>query len=86
MSKRKASVSGTTLALREADRLPDNAQWENRFEIKSSSSNRLYVVAQNSAKRYWACSCPGWKIHRKCKHLAALSLPAYEKPYEAVLE
>ena len=41
-----------------SDRLPDNEQWENRFEIRSASSDRLYVVAQHKTKRHWACSCP----------------------------
>jgi hypothetical protein len=53
--------------------LPDNAQWKNRFEIKSESSNRLYTVAQNKANGTWGCSCPGWKRHRKCKHLSTLN-------------
>lgn len=62
--------------------LPDNNQWQFRIEIKSESSNRLYVVAQNIKKKHWACSCPGWITKRNCKHLSALGLPAYEKPYE----
>lgn len=70
------------LRARNSHPLPDNGQWTNRFEIKSESSNRLYVIAQNKVKRHWGCSCPGFKIHRKCKHLTALSLPNYEKPFE----
>lgn len=70
---------------RHAVMLPDNDQWENRFEIRSESSNRVYIVAQNIKRRHWGCSCPGYKIHRKCKHLEAIGLPAYEKPYEAKL-
>jgi hypothetical protein len=66
--------------------LPDNAQWENRFEIKSASSNRIYIVSQNIKKRHWGCSCPGWKRYRKCKHLESLGLPANEKPHEVLLE
>ena len=66
--------------------LPDNDQWENRFEIHSETSDRVYVVAQHKKKRHWACSCPGWKRHRKCKHLMAIGLPVKEQPYEAVLE
>jgi uncharacterized Zn finger protein len=62
--------------------LPDNQQWTNRLEIKSETSNRLYIIAQNKDKRHWGCSCPGYKIHRRCKHLAALQLPAGERPYE----
>jgi len=62
--------------------LPDNNQWTNRFEIRSESSNRIYIIAQHKKNRYWGCSCPGWRRHRKCKHLTNLSLPAYEQPYE----
>lgn len=65
--------------------LPDTDQWINRFEIHSESSNRIYIIAQNKKKRHWACSCPAWRIHRKCKHLSALNLPAFEKPYEVKL-
>jgi len=67
------------------DRLPDNDQWENRFEVRSQSSGRIYIISQNKAKRHWGCSCPGWRSHRTCKHLNTLMLPAYEKPYEAIL-
>lgn len=33
-------------------RLPDNDQWENRFEIRSATSDRVYVVAQHRTKRH----------------------------------
>lgn len=49
--------------------LPDNDQWTNRFEIKSESSNRIYIVAQNKSTGKWGCSCPGYLSKRKCKHL-----------------
>lgn len=62
--------------------LPDNDQWENRFEVRSESSNRKYTIAQNKRKRHWGCSCMGYKRFRHCKHLAAIGVPAYEKPYE----
>lgn len=61
--------------------LPDNDQWQHRFEIRSESSNRIYVIAQNKKKEFWGCSCPGWKAHRKCKHLQTLGLPIHEIPY-----
>lgn len=63
--------------------LPDNDQWQNRFTVKSGSSNRLYTIAQNKKNRYWGCSCPGWKAHRHCKHLDALGIPGDQKPFEA---
>lgn len=66
--------------------LPDNDCWTNRFNIKSSSSNRIYTIAQNKKKRHWACDCPGYKRNRKCKHLLALALPTNEIPYEMKLE
>jgi len=52
--------------------LEDNAQYKNRFEIKSESSNRLYIIAQNKKTSVWSCSCPGWIIHRRCKHLKSV--------------
>lgn len=71
-----------SLNLRNYPLLSDNAQWTNRFEIHSESSDRVYVVSQNIKKRHWGCSCPGYRIHRQCKHLSAIGLPALEKPYE----
>ncbi len=52
-----------------------NDQWINRTEIRSESSNRIYIVSQHATKRYWACSCPAWRTRRKCKHLTQLGLP-----------
>jgi hypothetical protein len=66
--------------------MPDNASWTNRFQIKSETSDRLYTIAQNKHRKYWACSCPGWIGHRKCKHLTALGLPNKEQPFEATLK
>jgi hypothetical protein len=62
--------------------LPKTKDWENRFEIQSETSNRLYVVSQHAIKRHWGCSCPSWRTRRKCKHLSALGLPPNEKPFE----
>jgi hypothetical protein len=75
--------TGLTLFIpRDSEKLPDNAQWTNRFEIRSSSSNRVYIVAQHKTNRYWGCSCPGWKAHKTCKHLNTLSLPCGMRPHE----
>lgn len=74
------------LVLRRDEVLPDNAQWTNRFEIHSATSDRVYIVSQNKAKRHWACSCPGWRRHRNCKHLDCLRLPNHCKPHEVVLQ
>ena len=62
--------------------LPDNSQWENRFEIHSESSDRIYVIAQHKEKRHFGCSCPAWRTRRKCKHLAAVNLPPFEQTFE----
>jgi uncharacterized Zn finger protein len=56
-----------------ASLLPDNAQWTNRMEIKSETSSRLYIVAQHKTNGVFACSCPGYKRHRNCKHLKAMT-------------
>lgn len=65
--------------------LPDNKLWENRFQIRSATSNRIYIIAQNIQKRHWGCSCMAWKRFRYCKHLEALGLPGNEKPHEIQL-
>lgn len=62
--------------------LPDKNQWTNRFEIKSESSDRVYVISQHKDKRHWACSCPAWITRRYCKHLQTIGMPSHEKPFE----
>jgi hypothetical protein len=56
--------------------LAPNERYTNRMEIRSESSSRLYIVAQNKLTGEWSCSCPGWKNCRngvrKCKHLTAM--------------
>lgn len=71
-----------TLRIRYEVTLPDNDQWQHRFEIRSSSSDRIYVIAQNIKKRHWGCSCMAYKRWRHCKHLEQIGLPAKEQPYE----
>lgn len=75
-------MTGKELAIKAKQRgltvLEDIAGWKNRIEIQSESSNRLYVVAQNTTTGEWGCSCPGWIIkrpgkERTCKHLKALN-------------
>jgi hypothetical protein len=79
------TTTGIQIHVPSQNKLPDDAQWENRFEIRSETSDRKYVVSQNKTKRFWGCSCMGWRRYRTCKHLNALSLPAHEQPYEAKL-
>jgi hypothetical protein len=66
--------------------LPDNTQWKHRMKIPSASSNREYIVSQNKSTGGWGCSCPGWIIHRNCKHLKALGLPADGKRFDVRLQ
>ena len=55
--------------------LPDEGIYQNRFHVKSDSSNNLYIVSTNSRNNNsWGCACPGWKRHRKCRHLKKLGL------------
>jgi hypothetical protein len=66
--------------------LPDNDSWENRFEIRSATSNRVYRIAQHRKRRHWGCSCPSYRTRRRCKHLEEMGLPSHERPYEARIE
>lgn len=71
-----------TIKVSEAAVLPDNGQWQHRFNIESETSNRLYTIAQHKEKKHWGCSCPAWRRYRRCKHLQAMGLPPNEQPYE----
>jgi hypothetical protein len=62
------------ISLRGKEKLPDNDQWTNRFEIESETSDRIYIVAQNKSTGIWGCSCPAWRTRRYCKHLGSLGL------------
>lgn len=66
--------------------LPDNDQWQFRFEVHSETSNRVYIIAQNKKKRHWGCSCMGYRRFRKCKHLQSIGIPTGETPYEVRVE
>lgn len=78
---RKTAAMRMLIAARfKAESLPDSDQWENRFRIKSSSSPKTYVVSQNKYDKSWACGCPGWTTHRKCKHLTTM-LPSLQKAF-----
>lgn len=65
--------------------LPDNDQWQFRFNVESASSDRLYIIAQHKTKKHWGCSCPGWKRHRHCQHLKELGIPGNETPFDVNL-
>lgn len=49
--------------------MPNNSQWMNRFTVESTSSSRVYTVAQRRSDNVWGCSCPAWINRRHCKHL-----------------
>ena len=56
--------------------LPDSKTHVMRMVIKSSTSNRKYLVSKRiTALTRWECSCPGWilKGQRKCKHIEAMA-------------
>lgn len=76
------SQNAPTLYINREVSLPDNDQWQFRFQIKSESSDSLYTVAQHKTKKHWGCDCPGWRRYRKCKHLTAMGIPCNETPYE----
>jgi len=68
-------------------RLPDTKTHINRFQIKSSSSDSLYIVAQSRSGLWWSCGCRGFIGHggKQCTHLRSLGLPGNHVPFEATL-
>jgi hypothetical protein len=64
-----ATNTGLAVRIPQNAKLPDNAQWTNRFEIHSQTSDRVYIVAQNKSTGKWGCSCPAYRTRRYCKHL-----------------
>jgi hypothetical protein len=62
--------------------------WINQTEIKSASSSRIYIVSEKVSNGMptgtWGCSCPGWKSHGKCKHLAAMGLRSAREPHASI--
>jgi hypothetical protein len=65
--------------------LPDNAAYTNRFEVKSETSDSIYVIAQSKKGRWWSCGCHGFLRWGHCKHLKAVGLPCGRVPFEARL-
>jgi len=61
----------------QAEVLPDNASHTHRMNIRSQTSNRLYIVARNKKTGEWGCSCPAWIHRRTCKHIRAI-MPALQ--------
>ena len=84
-----AHTSDTALrifTLPKSDILADNAQWQNRFQVRSQSSGNVYIIAQRKTSHSWGCSCRGWIRWRNCKHLKACGIPCFEQPYELKLQ
>jgi hypothetical protein len=66
---------------------PDNdKQWHNKFFVRSEKSSNLYTVSQHIKGGYWGCNCAGWRIHKKCKHLSAIGLPANMVRFDAKIK
>ena len=79
-------MENTLIKIKKSVMLPDNNQWINRFEIKSESSNRIYVIAQHKTNKHFGCSCPAWRTRRKCKHLTSIGVPNMEIPFNGKIE
>jgi hypothetical protein len=67
--------------------MPDTDQWVNRFTVNSTSSSSVYTVSQRRSDGVWGCGCPGWRHHRKCKHVTDIlrrlaALPAAAQQFE----
>jgi hypothetical protein len=52
--------------------LDDNDHtWVDRIAVTSKTSGNRYIIARNVKTGLLGCSCPGYRFHRKCKHIAA---------------
>jgi hypothetical protein len=72
-------------------------RWQNRTEIHSESSSRVYTIAQRVGgpnAGTWGCSCPGFKGHRvvdaegrtSCKHLKTMGLKGPLEQHHPLME
>jgi hypothetical protein len=48
---------------------PDTSDWMHRFQIKSGTSARVYMIGRHRATGVWVCSCMGFRSSHHCKHL-----------------
>jgi len=58
------------------DLLPENKTHHLRMEIRSESSNKLYVVSRRKTSGQYECSCPAWiysSPRKPCKHIKAMA-------------
>ena len=62
--------------------LPDDKVWKNKFNVKSASSDSLYVVSQRKTDGEWKCSCFGNRRYGKCKHIETIR-PLLEQAAQA---
>ena len=88
------SALATVAAKTGAVVLPDSNGWTNRLQIRSGTSDKLYIVAQRQkdGKQHgdFACSCLAWIMSQKrgtytCKHLNVMGpilTAAFAKPSE----
>jgi len=88
MSNALATRTANTITVNPSALLDDNKTFQNRFQIKSSSSASLYLIAQSKSGRWWACSCKGYVYGKKdspggktCKHLTSLGLAERGQSY-----
>ncbi len=49
--------------------LLDGKGWKNRIQVRSETSDSLYIVAQRMTDNVWKCSCRGHVSHGRCKHV-----------------
>jgi hypothetical protein len=52
--------------------LPDTPDWRHRFQIKSGTSARMYMIGRHRGAAVWVCSCMGFRSGRRCKHIQSV--------------
>jgi len=75
--------------LGQSNRIEDNEKCKNRYQIRSETSDVIYIIGQEKATGEWVCTCKQFSLfnrdrksgYRPCKHLQIMQalLPELER-------
>jgi hypothetical protein len=75
--------------LKQSNRIEDNEKCKNRYQIRSETSDVIYIIGQEKTTGEWVCTCKQFSMYnrdrksgyRPCKHLQIMQalLPELER-------